>query len=267
MDERLELLDRTDLFVLDMDGTFYLGEQILPGALDFLSAVRERGKRFLFFTNNSSKSPEDYIKKLAGMGCAITREQIMTSGDVTIRYLSTHHPGKTVYLVGTPALEASFRESGIPLTRERPDIVVVGFDTTLTYEKLERACTYIREGALFLATHPDINCPVQNGSVPDCGAFCAAIQLSTGKEPRVLGKPFPETADMVLDRTGGEKCRTAFVGDRLYTDVATGVRNGAMGLLVLTGETRREDLADSTVTPDAVFEGLAEMAALLRSRG
>ena len=263
MDQRAELLNSTDLFVLDMDGTFYLGEQILPGALEFLDAVRARDKRFLFFTNNSSKNPEDYIKKLAGMNCRITREQIMTSGDVTIRYLNTHHKGKTVYLMGTPALEASFREGGIPLTQEKPDIVVVGFDTTLTYEKLERACTYIREGALFLATHLDINCPVQGGFIPDCGAFCAAIRLSTGKEPKFLGKPFSETVEMVLGRTGAEREHTAFVGDRLYTDVATGVKNGAMGFLVLTGETKLEDVAASDVKPDAIFKGLQEMGELL----
>ena len=265
MDQRTELLDSTDLFVLDMDGTFYLGEQILPGALEFLDAVRARDKRFLFFTNNSSKNPEDYIKKLAGMNCQITREQIMTSGDVTIQYLNTHHKGKTVYLMGTPALEASFREGGIPLTQEKPDIVVVGFDTTLTYEKLERACTYIRQGALFLATHLDINCPVEGGFIPDCGAFCAAISLSTGKQPKYLGKPFPETVEMVLDKTGGTKAHPAFVGDRLYTDVATGVKNGAMGLLVLTGETKMEDVATSDVQPDGIYQGLEEMGQLLRS--
>ncbi len=263
MDARASLLRDTDLFVLDMDGTFYLGEQILPGALDFLDAVKRSGKEFLFFTNNSSKAPEDYIRKLAGMGCAITREQIMTSGDVTIRYLNTCHAGKTVYLVGTPALERSFREGGIPLTAERPDIVVVGFDTTLTYEKLERACTYIREGALFLATHLDINCPVEGGFIPDCGAFCAAISLSTGKQPQYLGKPFPETVDMVLGKTGAARERTVFVGDRLYTDVATGIRNGARGILVLTGETKIEDVTGSDVQPHAIFEGLAEMARLL----
>ncbi|MBQ8851071.1 MAG: HAD-IIA family hydrolase [Oscillibacter sp.] len=265
MDKRLELLKNTELFVLDMDGTFYLGEGILPGALEFLSAVKEAGKDYLFFTNNSSKAPEDYIRKLAGMDCHITRDQIMTSGDVTIRYLNTHHAGKTVYLVGTPALEKSFREGGVPLTAEMPDIVVVGFDTTLTYEKLERACTYIRNGALFLATHLDINCPVEGGFIPDCGAFCAAISLSTGVSPKYLGKPFPETVEMVLDKTGGRRERTAFVGDRLYTDVATGVKNGAMGLLVLTGETKLEDVDQSDVQPDAIYQGLQEMGQLLRA--
>ena len=266
MKNRLELLNNTQLFVLDMDGTFYLSENILPGALDFLSAVKESGRDFLFFTNNSSKNPEDYIRKLAGMNCHITRDQIMTSGDVTIRYLNTHYKGKSVYLVGTPALEASFREGGIPLTAGKPDIVVIGFDTTLTYEKLERACTYIREGALFLATHLDINCPVEGGFIPDCGAFCAAIQLSTGKEPKFLGKPFPETVEMVLGHTGADQAHTAFVGDRLYTAVATGVKNGAMGVLVLSGETKMEDVAASDVQPDAIFEGLQEMAAILRAQ-
>lgn len=265
MDKRLELLQNTKLFVLDMDGTFYLGEGILEGSLDFLEAVKETGRDYLFFTNNSSKAPEDYIRKLSGMNCRITRDQIMTSGDVTIRYLNTHHRGKTVYLVGTPALEKSFREGGVPLTQEKPDIVVVGFDTTLTYEKLERACTYIREGSLFLATHLDINCPVEGGFIPDCGAFCAAISLSTGVQPRYLGKPFAETVEMVLDKTGARRESTTFVGDRLYTDVATGVKNGARGALVLTGETKLEDVPKSDVRPDAIFEGLKEMGELLRT--
>ena len=157
MTDKMELLKRTKLFVLDMDGTFYLGNQILPGAADFLKAVEKAGKQYLFFTNNSSRSPRDYMAKLEKMGCPITRDQIMTSGDVTIRYLQTHYPDKTVYLVGTPPLVESFQEAGIPLVNEKPDIVVIGFDTTLTYEKLSNACTFIREGALFLATHLDIN--------------------------------------------------------------------------------------------------------------
>ena len=130
----------------------------------------------------------------------------MTSGDVTIRYLQTHYPEKTVYLVGTPPLVESFQEAGIHLVNEKPDIVVIGFDTTLTYEKLSNACTFIREGALFLATHLDINCPTETGFIPDCGSFCAAISLSTGKQPKYLGKPFAETVEMVLDKTPVYRC-------------------------------------------------------------
>lgn len=253
------LLDKIKLFVLDMDGTFYLGDRRIDGALDFIHKVKETGRDFIFFTNNSSKNGSIYIKKLAVMDCLITKEQIMTSGDVTAEYLKTEYPGKKVYLVGTPALEKVFREAEILLTEDKPDVVVIGFDMTLTYEKLERACTYIREGAVFLATHKDINCPTETGFIPDCGAMCAAIALSTGVEPRYLGKPCKETLDMVLRRTGYNKEEIAFVGDRIYTDVATGVNNGATGILVLSGETKREDIPLSDVQPDAVFESLGAM--------
>ncbi len=253
------LLDKVKLFVLDMDGTFYLGDRRIDGALDFIHKVKETGRNFIFFTNNSSKNGSMYIEKLAAMDCPITKDQIMTSGDVTAAYLKSKYPGKKVYLVGTPALEAVFREEGICLTEEKPEVVVIGFDMTLTYEKLERACTYIREGAVFLATHKDINCPTETGFIPDCGAICAAITLSTGVLPRYLGKPCRETLDMVLQRTGYNKDEIAFVGDRIYTDVATGVNNGALGILVLSGETKRADIAASEVQPDGVFESLKEM--------
>lgn len=266
-----DILKEIRLFVLDMDGTFYLGDRRLDGALEFIHAVEAAGKKFLFFTNNSSKSPENYIHKLEKMDCHITRDQIVTSGDVTIRYLKEFYGGKTVYLMGTKALEESFKKAGINLVNGRtgtdaektPDVVVIGFDTELTYEKLERACTHIRNGAVFLATHLDINCPVEGGFIPDCGAMCAAIALSTGVQPKYLGKPFVETVDMVLDHTGIEKEAVAFVGDRIYTDVATGVNNGARGFLVLTGETKLEDVEKSSVKPDAIFDSLGEMIEFL----
>ncbi len=263
MDERKKLLEEIDLFVLDMDGTFYMGDYIIDGALDFIQTCRKKGKQFLFFTNNSSQSPENYIKKLAKMGCEITRDQIMTSGDVAIRFLNSQYPGKTVFLMGTPPLEENMREAGIPLTEEKADIVMAAFDKTLTYEKLEKGCTMIREGALFLATHPDINCPTDTGFIPDCGAICAAMSLSTGVQPRYLGKPYKETAEMISDKTKVPTARTAFVGDRLYTDVATGVNHGGKGLLVLTGETKLSDVERSETKPDAIFESLGEIGTYL----
>lgn len=262
--DKKQILEKTELFVLDMDGTFYLDTTILDGALEFLRQAERLGKRYVFFTNNSSKSPKTYMDKLKMMGCMITRDQIITSGDVMIQYLKTCCPGKMVYLVGTPDLEENFRENGIRLTKAMPDAVVVGFDMTLTYEKLERACTYIRNGALFLATHLDINCPTRDGFIPDCGAICAAISLSTGKKPKYVGKPFKETVDMVLELTRARREEVSFVGDRLYTDVKTGVDNGAHGILVLSGETKPEDLADSDTVPDAVFAGLNEMSELMK---
>lgn len=279
--DRIELLKKTRLFVLDMDGTFYLGDNILDGSLYFMQQLEKYGKEFIFFTNNSSQSPEKYIDKLSKMDMHITRDQIMTSGDVMIRFLNTHHKGKSVYLLGTEPLIKSFKDSGIKLINDevnkytfddidkpefkalKPDIVVVGFDKTLTYDKLTFACTFIREGSMFLSTHMDINCPVVGGFIPDSGAMCAAITLSTGIEPRYVGKPFSETADMVADATGIAKEEMAFVGDRIYTDVATGVNNGAMGVLVLSGETKKEDIPLSDIKPDAVYESIYEMGKLM----
>ena len=249
-----------DLFVLDMDGTFYLGDRLIDGSLEFIEKVKQKGKKFLFFTNNSSRIPSFYQQKLKRMGCLVGVKDVVTSGDVTINWLQANHPGKKVYLVGTPLLEQSFREGGICLVEEAPDIVVVGFDTTLTYEKLEKACTFIRGGALFLATHLDINCPTEDGFIPDCGAMCALITKSTGVEPRYLGKPFAETVDMVLSITGAQRSKVAFVGDRLYTDVATGVNNGAKGFLVLTGEATMEDVAASAVKPTCIFDSLLDIS-------
>ena len=273
-----KVLRETELFVLDMDGTFYLGDEILDGALDFLEAVKRAGKRYIFFTNNSSVSSENYIEKLKKMNCHISKDMIMTSGDVMIRFLKSKYPDKSVYLLGTPELEKSFKEAGVSLfVSERdekaamshaicekiPDIVVVAFDKTLNYEKLSNACVYIMKGAEFLATHLDINCPVKDGFIPDCGAICAAIELSTKVSPKYVGKPFKETVDMVVDATGVEPGKISFVGDRIYTDVATGVNNGAMGVLVLTGECKLSEVPDSEVQPDVIFDSIKEMGELL----
>lgn len=258
----LSLLKDIDLFVLDMDGTFYLSEDIIEGSNEFLKMVENAGKRWMFFTNNSSKDKSLYIQKLAKMNCIISQKDIMTSGDITIEFLKTQRPGKSVYVMGTPPLAESFKDSGIDVRQdinETTDIVVVAFDMTLTYEKLEHACTLIRNGAEYIATHPDINCPVKGGFIPDCGAFIAAINLSTGKTPRILGKPYPETADMIASVSGVPKERIAFVGDRLYTDVACGVKNGAKGILVLSGETPLEAVPSSDVKPDLIFDRIYDI--------
>lgn len=268
--DKSALLKEIKLFVLDMDGTFYLGDRILPNSLRFIARVLETGRRFLFFTNNSSKTAARYIYKLGRMGLDIGRGDIVTSGDVTIDYLKQNHAGASVYLMGTEALREEFISAGIMLTDDEsgdatgtPDVVVCAFDMELTYFKLERACTYIRKGAVFIATHEDVNCPTEDGFIPDCGAFCAAIKLSTGREPKYLGKPHAETVEKILSVTGVRREEIAFVGDRLYTDVAAGVENGATGLLVLSGETQAEDVALSSVKPDAIFKDLGEIADLL----
>lgn len=242
-----------------MDGTIYLGSRLFPETIPFLKRVKEHGKRYIFFTNNSSRSPETYVKRLNGMGIQASREDIVTSGDVMIHFLKTHRPGKKVYLLGTPDLRRSFQEAGIPLTEEMPDIVLLGFDTTLTYEKLERACHYIRSGAEFLSTHEDINCPTEYGFMPDAGAMCALITASTGVAPKFTGKPHAEVLEILEAKTGICRQDMVAVGDRLYTDIALGARNGVSSVLVLSGETTMEDLARSEIRPTVVLPNIGSL--------
>lgn len=252
------------LFVLDMDGTFYLGDRILEGSLDFIERIRKSGREFMFFTNNASKTPEYYMDKLKKMGCDVNRKDIVTSGDVTIEYLLKKYADNKVYLVGTPLLEESFRKAGINLVPgESADVVVVSFDLTLTYEKVSKACGFIRKGAVFIATHMDLNCPTEHGPIPDCGSICAMITASTGVKPKYLGKPFNETIDAILRISGCKTDEIAIIGDRLYTDIAMGYKNGVTSILVLTGETKPEDVEKSEIKPDFIFSSLGCLAKVL----
>lgn len=259
-DEILKKISEIQLFVLDMDGTLYLGESPLDGAADFCKKIIESGRKLIYFTNNASKAPEDYVEKLVRLGFPCKRENVMTSGDVAIAFLNKYHKGESVYLVGTENLEKSFAENGIAIS-DNAKIVVVSFDLSLTYEKLERACTLIRNGAIFYSTHPDINCPTQNGFIPDSGAICGAIALSTGVQPKYFGKPYAETAQMIELVSKVSKCKTAMVGDRLYTDIALGKNNGLCSILVMSGETTEQMLEDLTENekPDLKFGSVKEI--------
>lgn len=250
-------LKNIELFVLDMDGTIYLGDRILPNAIEFVKTARETGRKVVFFTNNASKNPNNYVDKLNRMGFGATRSDVVTAGDVTIEYLKRNRSGESVYLVGTPALEQSFIEAGITLSKDA-NIVVSSFDTTLTYEKLVIACNLIRNGADFYCTHPDFNCPTENGFIPDSGAIAALITASTGATPKYFGKPHKETADMISELFGVSFDKTAIVGDRLYTDIALGKNNGLMSVLVLTGETKIEDVNEDNA-PDIILDGIGEI--------
>ena len=258
-------LENKQLCIFDMDGTIYLGTRVFPAAVDFIKSLRKSGKRVLFFTNNASHSPEFYMDKLTRLGFEPERREIMTSGDVTIEFLKRHRAGKRVYLVGTPDLEGQFRAAGIPLadTKGGADIVVTSFDTTLTYEKLKAACRYIREGAEYLSTHPDFNCPTENGFIPDSGAIAALVTASTGVTPTYFGKPYAETIEMISEATGVGKDEMCVFGDRLYTDIALGKRHGVTAVLVLTGETTMKDVGNAKPEdrPDFVYDDLAAVAA------
>jgi 4-nitrophenyl phosphatase len=255
-------------FLLDMDGTFYLGERLLDGALDFIETLRRQGKDFLFLTNNSSKGSRQYAEKISRLGLSIPQEKILTSGEATALALQGENQGARVFVVGTPALEEEFRSTGFELSFEGAEIAVLGFDTTLTYDKLRRLCDLVRAGLAYIATHPDFNCPTEKGVIPDIGAMIAFVEASTGRKPDlVVGKPNRLMVEIAARKLGLPMEGLAMIGDRLYTDIALGRSSGILTVLVLSGETRREDLAGSLFQPDYVFAGLGAVAEWLEEHG
>ena len=263
-EDREQKLKRITCFALDMDGTVYLGEKWIEGALDFLSAVEKAGKQYIFLTNNSSKGPQNYVEKLHRMGLSVDESRIVTSGQATIEYLKRNFPGKRVFLLGNELLTREFEEAGISLSESDPQVVVTGFDTSLTYDKMCRVCDLVRSGLPYIATHPDYNCPTENGFIPDAGAIHAFIHASAFRYPdHVVGKPGGDIMDYLAGRAGASREQTAMVGDRLYTDVAAGVNNGYTGILVLSGEAGMRDVEESEIVPDLIFTSVREMIAFL----
>lgn len=262
--DRKQILKNIQCFALDMDGTIYLGERWIDGALDFLREVENKGKKYIFLTNNSSKNPQTYISKLERMGLFIHESQIVTSGQATIAYLKRNFPGKRVFLLGNELLQEEFAGEGIALDEQSPEVVTVGFDTSLTYDKMCKVCDLVREGLPYIATHPDYNCPTETGFIPDAGAIHAFIHASAFRWPdHIVGKPYADIMDYLAERAGVEKQHTAMVGDRLYTDVAAGVNNGYTGILVLSGEATIEDVKTSDVVPHLIFDSVREMIPFL----
>lgn len=260
-----QILKQIECFALDMDGTIYLGENWIDGAQDFLEAVEGSGKKYLFLTNNSSKNPQAYVEKLGRMGLGTEPSKIVTSGQATIDYLKKNFPGRRVFLLGNELLTEEFQQEGICLDEQAPEVVVVGFDTTLTYAKMCRVCDLVRAGLPYISTHPDYNCPTETGFIPDAGAIHAFIHASAFRYPdHIVGKPNGDIMDYLAQRAGVEKSRIAMVGDRLYTDVAAGVNNGCVGILVLSGEAGMEDVETSEVTPDLIFDSVKEMIPFLK---
>ena len=251
-------------FLLDMDGTFYLGENLIPGSLDFIRRVEETGRDFLFLTNNSSHNADFYVQRLARMGLNVGREKVLTSGEATAAVLLEKYPGKRAFVLGNEFLLEEMREAGVTVDQTDPEIVVVGYDTTLDYKKMTAVCDFVRAGLPYIATHPDFNCPTETGFAPDIGAIMAFIEASTGRRADlVVGKPHTGIVQAALKRTGLQVGQMAMVGDRLYTDVETGLKSGMLSILVMSGETTPEMLAAYPHKPDLVFDRLAEMIPLL----
>ena len=255
-------LKEKKLFLLDMDGTIYLDETLFPGTKPFLAAVKEAGGRYLFLTNNSSKSVDAYVEKMKRLGIGAVREDFLTSVDALIDHLQGRPPFHLCYVFGTQSFLQQLRDAGVPVTTERSDEVdclLIGFDTELTFQKLEDACILLNRGVEFIATNPDWVCPTWYGYVPDCGSVCEMLFRATGRRPLVIGKPQPAMAQLAVRRTGFAPEQALLVGDRLYTDIAAGVNAGLGTAFVLSGEGTLEDLEKSEVKPTWVLKDIGEL--------
>ncbi len=261
--EKNRIIRKTRLFLFDQDGTLYLGNRLYDFTIPLLEKIKSTGRRYMFMTNNSSKSVADYIKKLESMGIAATREDFITSSQATAYYLKKYHPGKTLYVCGTRSLAEELESEGFRVTTdlEKVECVVMGFDTELTFQKLEDVSKLLLkdQGIPYVATNPDLVCPTEFGSVPDCGSVCEMIYNATGRRPVVIGKPSALMPELAMEHTGFPKEETAVVGDRIYTDVKSGLNAGVTGILVMSGETTSEILAASEEKPHLVLQDCSEI--------
>lgn len=266
----LDRVARIKHVALDMDGTIYMGKTLFPFTNSFLSGLRDLGIGYSFLTNNPSKSIDDYLSKLSAMGVEATREVMYTTALATIDYLRTNHPDfKRLFILGTASMISEFEAAGYISTTDNaadePDAVVVGFDMSLTYDRLCRAAWWISCKKPYVATNPDLVCPTDQPVVlVDCGSICKSLESATGRKPdKVLGKPDPTMLSGIVDKYGLRPDQIAMVGDRIYTDIEMARNAGALGVLVLSGETKLETALSSQHQPDITLRDLERLGQLI----
>lgn len=261
-------LKKKKLWLFDMDGTIYEEERIFDGTLDLLKSIMDQGGQYVFITNNSSKSVADYIKKVNKLGIKANIDNFFTSTQATILYLKERYPEVKVYCQGTISLIKELADADIDVIVDvdQVDVVLVGFDMELTTQKLRNTCEILsKQDVVYLATNPDLVCPVSFGFIPDCGSICNMIENATGKKPRYIGKPEPTMVEIVRDKFSVDAEQTVVVGDRLYTDIATGVNAGVTAVCVLTGEATAEEIKSGKIKPTFTFNSVRNIADLLLS--
>lgn len=264
------VVSNTKLYLFDMDGTLYLGDRLYSFTLELLNVIGESGAKYLFVTNNSSKSVSDYVKKLDKFGISATREDFMTSSQATAYYLKKHHSGKTLYVCGTQSLKKELMDEGFAVSEDisKTECIVMGFDTELTFQKLHDVSYLLltQPELPYIATNPDLVCPTEFGSVPDCGSVCQMIFNATGKRPVVIGKPSALMPELAMEKMGVTKEQTCVIGDRIYTDVKSGLNAGVTSILVMSGETTQKILDESPEKPHLVLSDAGEILTELKNR-
>lgn len=270
-DELMNRLRRIRHVALDMDGTIYMGMSLFPYTQPFLDELKSLNIGYSFLTNNPSKSIADYLHKLATLGIQATRDEMYTTTIATIDYIHEHYPqARRLFLLGTPSMISEFEAAGFESTADsaddRPDLVVAAFDMTLVYPRLCRAAWWISQGLPYIATNPDRVCPTDQPTVlVDCGSICACLAHATGRHPDVtLGKPDPNMLSGILTRHHLQPDQIAMVGDRIYTDVQMAHNAGAMGVLVLSGETTLEVADQAATPPHLIADNIGVLGELLK---
>ena len=264
MDQFTETLRSKKLFLLDMDGTLYLGDRLFPHCRDFLETVRGRGGTYLYLTNNSSRSVTDYVKKMNRIGIPSEAGEFFTSTDAACILLRNRPSFRKIYALGTASFVSQLREEGFPVTVELAndiDCLLMGYDTELNYRKLEDACILLNRNVTYLATNPDLVCPTVYGYAPDCGSVSQMLFNATGRKPSFIGKPEP---DIAMKKAGYSAEETVLIGDRIYTDIACGVNAGITTVLVFSGESTRQTLEESRIKPDFTCEGIGDVWSALK---
>ena len=263
-----DALSGKKLYLLDMDGTLYLGSRLFPDTLDFLQEIRKSGAEPIFLTNNSSKGTDAYVQKLTGMGIPCSPDDFFTSTDAACAFLRANYKGKLIYAFGTESFKNQLKKEGFPITdklEDSIDLLLMAYDTELVYQKLVDASILLGRGVEYLATNPDWVCPTEFGYVPDCGSMAQALEHATGRLPRFLGKPEPEIALLAMQKKGIKPEEAVLIGDRVYTDIVCAKRAGVMSILVFSGETTPEILKQSETQPDFALKGIEDILEALRA--
>ena len=255
-------LSEKKLFLLDMDGTIYLDNNLFDGTLDFLTEVKARGGKYLFVTNNSSKSTDAYVKKLKGIGIDATEDDFLTSTDATILYIQEKYSGRKFYCFGTKSFYDQLSSAGINVTTQLSDDIdgiVLGNDSELNFKKLEDACKLLLNDIVYIATNPDWVCPTSFGYVPDCGCISEMLWRATGKKPYFIGKPRPEMLTLAMNKFGYSMEESVMIGDRVYTDIASGYNAGVDTIFVLSGEGTMADAENSNTPPTYIYKNIKDI--------
>lgn len=264
----MERLKNVKLYLFDMDGTLYLGDNLYPFTKELLETIKKKGLKYLFLTNNSAKSVKDYVKKLERLGISASEDDFVTSSQATAFYLKKHHKDDKLYVCGTESLKTELRKEGFTVTEnvDETDCIVMGNDQELNFKKLYDISYMLltQKEIPYIATNPDYVCPTEFGSVPDCGSVCDMLYNVSARRPFFIGKPEPLMPQLAMEKAGVSAEETAVVGDRIYTDIKSGLNAGTVTVLVMSGETTKEILEASSDKPEFVFDSAEEILKMLK---